>query len=87
MNYRDSSLLNLKFISFSGAIRVRLNFKKYNKRRNISFKEEVVTRPFISYIGWTSLGRNNTQCTTYLKAKTKTNTINAMVKAAYTTTI
>ena len=58
-----------KFISSSGAIRGKLNFNKYNKRRNIFFWEKLVTRRFVRYIVRTSSGKNNTQCTTYLKAK------------------
>ena len=66
-------VFSLKVISSSGTIRGKLNFNKYNKRRNTFFKEKLVTRRFVRYIGWTSSGKNNTQCTTYLKAKNKTN--------------
>ena len=36
-------------------------------------KEKLVTRCFVGYMGRTSSGKNNTQCTTYLEAKNKTN--------------
>ena len=40
----DKVLFNLKFISSSDTIRGKLNFNKYNKRRNVFFKGKLVTR-------------------------------------------
>ena len=40
-------LVSLKFISSSSTIRGKSTFNKYNKRRNIFFKEKLVTRRFV----------------------------------------
>ena len=62
-----------KIHQFFGIIRGKLNFNKYNQRCNTFFKEKLITRCFVRYIGRTSSRKNNTQCTMHLKAKNKTN--------------